>query len=143
MGGHEKYELLLRTYFDPFTTNGNIYDELESTGEVSLVFEMTKASNRINLHMDLNVELTDLNIQATNELNGQKLQVVSHNYLRNQLYEIVFINELPLGQYRVLMKFKSQTSKENGLFKVSYLENYTDRTMLVNNFLPNKARHVL
>ena len=77
--------------------------------------------------MSSTLQLTDLNLQVTNQVTGQNLQVQSHNHIRNQLYEIVFVNSLSVGFYKLFMKFKTQTSALNGLFKVNYIESYTDR----------------
>ena len=119
---------MLRTYFDAYD-KGDVYDEEKITGEVGITFELTSPSNRILIHMDLDVKLTDVNIQMTNQVTGQLVQVEYYDYLRNQLFEIGFGATLPVGTYKVFMKFESQTSSalSSGFFKVNYLENYTDR----------------
>ena len=118
-------EILLRTYFDPYGSKQKV-DEEKYTGEVSLVFDLAQASNRIVFHMDLSVRLTDPNIQFTNEINNQNIAVQSHNYLRNQLYEIVLASTLSVGTYRIFLKFEGRTSP-NGFYKINYLEYFTDR----------------
>lgn len=123
-----KYELLLRTNFDPYGKEA-LYVEEEITGDVGITFTLSSSLNRILLHMDLNVKLTDVNIQVTNQLTNQIAQVSYYDYLRNQLFEIGFASMLAPGTYKIFMKFQSQTSSESnsGFFKVNYLESYTDR----------------
>jgi len=95
-----KYELLLRTYFDAYG-KGDVYDEEKITGEVGITFELTSPSNRILIHMDLDVKLTEVNIQMTNQVTGQLVQVQYYDYLRNQLFEIGFGATLTVGTYKM------------------------------------------
>jgi hypothetical protein len=111
-------------------------------GEVNIIFDLTKASNKIELHMDVTVTLTDSNIGLVNLQNNQAVQVSSHGYRKYQKYEITTGNTLAVGRYSLLMKFKGETSIE-GFFKANYLENYTDRSLLATRFIPNKARTAL
>lgn len=136
---------MLKTYFNPYDTRENkelVVVQETYYGEVNIIFDLTQASNKIELHMDVTVTLTDSNIQLKNLQNNQAVQVSSHGYHKYQKYEITTANTLATGRYSLLMKFKGETSIE-GFFKANYIENYTDRSLLGTRFNPNKARTAL
>lgn len=119
-----RYNLLLRFDYDPYSSTASDMspDFLDYTGEVTIEFQATAATNQIVLHMDQGITLTDQNVYLLS--NGVLQSISDKGYKNNQRYQINVTNTLQLGSTNVMqMKFKARTTRE-GFYYHGYQESF-------------------
>ncbi|CAF0936439.1 unnamed protein product [Brachionus calyciflorus] len=137
-----KYDLLLKLYFDPY--DSKLDEKFKSNpykGEVTISFDVTRPTNKIEFHSDIEIVITKTNILLQQVNSDQNIEIQKHGYLPNQLYEVITKNELSVGSYRIKIEF-SGTTKKYGLYQASYIENNAPRKLVTTRFLPTYARTV-
>ena len=123
-----RYDLLLRFDFDPYnaTASDNSPTLLAYTGEVTIALTATQATNRIILHMDRNLVLTDV-VSVTNTDTSTPVAVTNSAYDNYQWYDINLAANLVVGtNYAIALKFRGSTSRD-GLYFHGYLEGNTNQ----------------
>lgn len=117
------YNLELKVFFNPIgeDTSNDRFD-----GRVAIDFEMTKASNRIVLHIDNTLKVSD-SLAVENLQNNQVIQINrdKFSYLENQLFEIILPSEQPIGKYQLRIDYSGNFGPVTniiGFYKTKYNE---------------------
>ena len=120
----QRYDLLLRTFFDPYeqidyeTVDANLYN-----GELVITFDLKSSTNRIVFHMDRSLSWTNEMFPLIQSVStNQSVAVKSKRALPNQLYEVITENMIQTGSYRLKMLFQGELGK-NGFYWTSYSQN--------------------
>ena len=98
------YDLLLKTYFNPF------YNESDTTpetfeGTVKINFKLNRNSNFFRLHAGSSLEISKETIQLVNEATSQTIPVTLDS-LQNQLIQINSATNLAVGSYLLTLNYK-------------------------------------
>lgn len=135
-----KYDLLLKFYTEPYGSSSK--ESKKFNGEVNIFFQLRQSTNRIRLHVDIELLVKSQDIKLINSDTNQELKIVQSGYLPNQLYEILTEKELDGTNYNLMIKFSGRT-KNAGMYQANYWENFLPRELIATNFLPTNARSVL
>lgn len=135
-----KYDLLFKFYTEP---NGFSSKESRNfNGEAKIFFQVRQPTNRIRLHVDIELVVKRQDITLINSDTNQEINIVQSSYLPNQLFEILTERELDATNFFIILKFSGKT-KNAGMYQANYWENFLPRELIVTNFLPTNARSVL
>lgn len=121
-----KYELLFKIDFDPYENYAKP-NPVDYYGEESIQFQLLRPTNKIIIHADQTITF-ERNIALINTDTNQFVSIDNHDYLNesDDLYEIIAMSTIPVGNYRLSMKFLSET-KLDGFFRTNYQEFSTTR----------------
>jgi hypothetical protein len=120
-----RYELLIKLDFDPYE-NFAKPNPVDYEGEASILFQLLSPADKIIIHADQTIEF-ERNLALIN-LDTNQYVVITHDFLNesDDLYEIIAASTMPAGNYRLSMKFLSET-KLDGFFRSNYQEFGTTR----------------
>lgn len=129
----KNYLLTLRVDFDPYsnTVDEDTVEYLPYTGEVTILLHVVSSTDRILLHMDSGLALTDPNIMILDVATQQAVQVSSAEFADNQLFKIQTASLLQENRdYSLLIKFMSNTTRYGFIYH-GFEESFQRRLKIV------------